>query len=239
MNSVNNTIDQDKFKIDWSGYWDFKPHASLFDLALLSLGYNPEYAKLISTTKKSNEIEWEAHYLYYLDWFADSNSIETRDNEVIKRMTLIFDNAVIGCYHDEEVLDRYGMIGPFSQFYIPLFAKWAKENDLKIPQELLRLGFKNIKNKNHDSNRNKKEEDKSKLSRGNYQEEKLLEIIKTAGFDPLKLPPIPKGTRWIKADLIKIALDIYPTIFTESSFNKTWERLRSSGLLKDVSSVSR
>ena len=239
MNSVNNTNDQEKFKVDWLGYWKYKSKASLFDLTLLSLGYNPEYAKLISKTKKSYGIQWEAHYLYYLDWFADSNSIETRDKDVMKRMSLIFDNAVVGCYHDEEILDRNGMIGPFSELYIPLFAKWATENDLKIPQELAKLGFKGMKNKNLGLNISKKEEDKSRLSRGNYQEEKLLEIIKNAGFEPLKLPPIAKGKRWIKADLIKKALDIYPMFFTESSFNKTWERLRSNGLIKEASSVNK
>ena len=239
MNLVNNTNDKEKFKIDWSGYWNHKPQASLFDLALLSLGYNPEYAELVSTNKKSNEIEWDAHYLYYLDWFADSKKIEIRDKEVIKRMSLIFDNAVIGCYHEEEVLNRYGMIGPFSQFHIPLFAKWATENDLKIPQELAKLGIKRMRNKNLGLNISKKEEDKSKLSRGNYQEEKLLEIIKNAGFEPQKLPPIAKGKRWIKADLIKKALDFYPMFFTESSFNKTWERLRSNGLIKEASSVNK
>jgi hypothetical protein len=60
------------------------------------------------------------------------------------------------------------------------------------------------------------------------QENRILEIIRDEGFIPNALPIKVAGLPWVKADVCKKAL-VETKLFSTSSFNKAWERLRSSG----------
>ena len=60
------------------------------------------------------------------------------------------------------------------------------------------------------------------------QESRILELLKDQGYDPLKLSQRRPGKPGPKAELRTLALN-EPALFTNSSFDKAWERLRSEG----------
>ncbi|MDQ0608004.1 hypothetical protein QFZ83_002175 [Variovorax sp. W1I1] len=60
------------------------------------------------------------------------------------------------------------------------------------------------------------------------QRNRILQLIKEQGFDPLNLPERPKGGAGAKAAVKKIALT-ETTLFSASSFEKAWESLRGAG----------
>jgi hypothetical protein len=223
------------FSIDWRNYWCFMQNITLFEMALLSLGYNPEFADLNSTESNFFQINWHGKYLYYLDWIEDPNGIKTRDININKRISLIFDNARIGQYFDKEAFELYGKITIYQKFNLPLFSKWANDNNLTIPDELKKLSQKNNNTQTRSKPSNEILNNDFTKSKQSAQENTLLNILRSAGHDPLKLPPRPSGTKWIKSEIKKIALTKHPKVFTNSSFDKTWERLRQFNLIKEVS----
>lgn len=66
------------------------------------------------------------------------------------------------------------------------------------------------------------------LSRQVAQQNRILELIKDRGFDPLSLPKRPRGGAGAKAAVRAIALN-EKSLFTAISFEKAWERLRGAG----------
>jgi hypothetical protein len=60
------------------------------------------------------------------------------------------------------------------------------------------------------------------------QENEILKLLKTQGYDPLKLEARQPGKPGPKAEIRTLALHS-PKLFTQSSFDKAWERLRSDG----------
>jgi hypothetical protein len=58
------------------------------------------------------------------------------------------------------------------------------------------------------------------------QEIRILELLKSNGYDPLKLAQRTPGKPGPKAEIRSLALTDQ-TLFTQNSFNKAWERLRS------------
>lgn len=75
--------------------------------------------------------------------------------------------------------------------------------------------------------------------RQNQQENEILRIIRDVlKHDPQKLPPIPQGKRWVKADVRKILVtprQLHKLFQSEAVFNKAWERLRITEKIKVVS----
>ena len=228
--------DNFKFKIDWVNYWNLKAKASLFELALLSLGYNPEYADLIYIPNKSKKIEWEPQYIYHLDWYVDGEGIITRDYEIIKRMYLILDNAKLGEYYDSDEYERIGQISEFDEFDLKRFAKWAHKNNWNIPDELREIGLGGVKI-SISSTSNVKENLKPRELVEVKQKKTILDLIIELGHDPMKIPPRPPGKKWIKLEIKNQAITLFPSYFTEATFNKTWQKLRNEGYLKELSST--
>ena len=66
------------------------------------------------------------------------------------------------------------------------------------------------------------------LPRQRSQELRILEIIRDKGFIPNALPIRVAGFGTVKADVWK-KVSGEPALFSKSSFDKAWERLRSSG----------
>lgn len=69
-----------------------------------------------------------------------------------------------------------------------------------------------------------------------YQEAQVLVLLVANGYNPRALPTMKKGTRWVKDEMLKLALND-PQTFSESSFAKTWERLRKDGRIADKSGL--
>jgi hypothetical protein len=65
------------------------------------------------------------------------------------------------------------------------------------------------------------------------QETQILERLKTNGYDPLKLAQGTPGRAGPKSAIRQLVMT-KPTIFTKSSFDKAWERLRSDGSVADA-----
>ncbi|MBY0499662.1 MAG: hypothetical protein K2P74_08680 [Nitrosomonas sp.] len=64
------------------------------------------------------------------------------------------------------------------------------------------------------------------------QEDKILLIISSLGYIPLKLPPIPAGKPWVKSE-VREKLNIPSHPFQSIAvFDKAWERLLKSGKIK-------
>ena len=61
----------------------------------------------------------------------------------------------------------------------------------------------------------------------NRQEQAVIEILIDLGCNPKALPPRQPGLPWVKSDVRKAALN-RRNLFTEKSFDNTWERLRAS-----------
>lgn len=68
------------------------------------------------------------------------------------------------------------------------------------------------------------------LQKQNAQELRILEIIRDEGFIPNELPINTAGLPGVKAKVCKKALK-ESALFSRSSFDKAWARLRSSGHL--------
>lgn len=66
------------------------------------------------------------------------------------------------------------------------------------------------------------------------QEVKILELLKQESYNPSKLPRIVKGKSGAKAKIKVLACALKPVIFTESTFNKAWQRLRSGKEISDA-----
>ena len=60
------------------------------------------------------------------------------------------------------------------------------------------------------------------------QENRILELLKSKGNDPLKLPDRQRGKGGPKAAIKKLAL-LEPALFTNKTFDTAWERLRGEG----------
>lgn len=64
------------------------------------------------------------------------------------------------------------------------------------------------------------------------QEARILELLKAQGYDPKNLSIRFQGKSGSKAKIRKLALT-EAKLFTSSSFDKTWERLRNAGEIVD------
>jgi hypothetical protein len=62
------------------------------------------------------------------------------------------------------------------------------------------------------------------------QEQRILEILRSLGFDPQSLPQRPAGKRGVKSTVKAVARD-EPRLFTAKTFDTAWERLRDDGSL--------
>jgi hypothetical protein len=73
------------------------------------------------------------------------------------------------------------------------------------------------------------------VQRGTAQDDVILNAIRKAGYDPLKLPKRQQGKRGIKAD-VQAALvgnhQFFPQVGTQ--FKKAWDRLRSRGEIAEL-----
>ncbi|NHN76826.1 hypothetical protein HA520_05930 [Azotobacter chroococcum] len=65
-------------------------------------------------------------------------------------------------------------------------------------------------------------------SRGYCQEQEILAVLRQLGYDPKALPLRPAGHSGAKADARDLLL-ARKDLFTDSSFDKAWGRLRASG----------
>lgn len=66
------------------------------------------------------------------------------------------------------------------------------------------------------------------LPKQRVQESRILELLKDQGYEPLKLSQRKPGKPGPKAEIRTLALN-EPALFTKSSFEKAWERLRNDG----------
>ena len=66
------------------------------------------------------------------------------------------------------------------------------------------------------------------LPKQRTQERRILELLTAQGYDPLKLSKRAAGKPGPKAEIRTLALS-QPALFTASSFDKAWERLRNDG----------
>ena len=57
------------------------------------------------------------------------------------------------------------------------------------------------------------------------QESRILQLLTSAGYDPLRLPKREQGKAGTKAEIRALALR-ERSLFTDISFGKAWERLR-------------
>ena len=67
------------------------------------------------------------------------------------------------------------------------------------------------------------------------QDQAILDMLKQLDYDPKALPPRQPGYPWVKAEVKTAALPNRKDLFTDSSFGKTWERLRRNGEIIDQS----
>lgn len=65
------------------------------------------------------------------------------------------------------------------------------------------------------------------------QDQAVIEILIDFGYDPKALPPRQPGLPWVKSDVRKAALN-RRNLFTENSFDNTWERLRANGEILEL-----
>lgn len=68
--------------------------------------------------------------------------------------------------------------------------------------------------------------------RTELQEQTVLKQLRDLGYDPKQLPPRQGSAPWVKSHIRKALTKNY--LFTDSSFIKTWERLRSSGEIAEA-----
>lgn len=73
------------------------------------------------------------------------------------------------------------------------------------------------------------------VPRHRAQESFILENLKQLGYNPTALPPREGGKPWVKAEVKVIALKHSNTFSSDKTFEKAWERLRSSEEIKEVS----
>jgi len=66
------------------------------------------------------------------------------------------------------------------------------------------------------------------LPKQRAQEVRILELLRDNGYDPLKLAQRKPGKPGPKAEIRTLVLTL-PALFTQSSFEKAWERLRNDG----------
>lgn len=71
------------------------------------------------------------------------------------------------------------------------------------------------------------------VPRSTAQEAAILQILAQLGIDPQSVPRGRGGKSGGKSAVRELASEM-PGIFTDSSFEKTWERLRRTGALKDA-----
>jgi hypothetical protein len=64
------------------------------------------------------------------------------------------------------------------------------------------------------------------------QEHNILALLRNRHYDPLHLPARGRGARGTKAEIRAAALLLKPSIFTISSFDKAWQRLRSESQIE-------
>lgn len=64
------------------------------------------------------------------------------------------------------------------------------------------------------------------------QEQRIIELLKDQGHNPRLLPKRDAGKRGAKAEIRSLALHD-PALFSKSSFNKAWDRLRAQGEVAD------
>jgi hypothetical protein len=66
------------------------------------------------------------------------------------------------------------------------------------------------------------------MPRQRAQERNILTLLRSRDFDPMHLPLRSKGAPGAKAEIKEAALLLKPAIFTQNSFDKAWQRLRSN-----------
>jgi hypothetical protein len=76
--------------------------------------------------------------------------------------------------------------------------------------------------------------ERSGLKRTAQQEAVILAEIRKLGFDPSEIPRPARGYPGVKSDVRQIVLTGHLRLFTPSSFEKAWDRLRRAGQIKDA-----
>ena len=67
------------------------------------------------------------------------------------------------------------------------------------------------------------------VSRAAAHEAAILDALRGLGFDPLRLPPAPRGKSWPAKDAARESLKL-----TTAQFDKAWQRLRSDNKLGEA-----
>lgn len=65
------------------------------------------------------------------------------------------------------------------------------------------------------------------------QEERILQLLASRNYDALKLPAASPGVSGVKSEIRMLALQ-EPSLFSRSSFDKAWERLRADGRIANT-----
>lgn len=89
-------------------------------------------------------------------------------------------------------------------------------NEISERTENLRLAVENI------------------VSRPEMRKQLIIKEIKAMGFDPLNLPKRQNGKAGIRAKIKKTLLNSSANLFTESTFNSSWQELRDDEKLQEI-----
>lgn len=72
------------------------------------------------------------------------------------------------------------------------------------------------------------------ISRPALRKNMIIKEIEKMGIDPLNLPKQQNGKAGIKSEVKKNILGSSAKLFTDSTFNVSWQDLRNDGLLKEI-----
>jgi hypothetical protein len=201
-------------QFSWKSY-RLVDRANVFVAAALSLGIRPEDFQL--RRGSNGRIEWE------FSAYDDDGSAEmfrVHKDELQERVAVL---EVVRFTKKLFCDDDHQMVA------LSKYAQYCIDNEIEpLAEEFIKLAASNITPPKSDVDKKPAKREKKSTE----QENEILRILKEMKYNPKELPAYVSGRPWVKAEVKPTALNNKNLFSSENVFNKTWERLTSSGQIK-------
>jgi hypothetical protein len=206
-------------------HWDFTDVFTAKEAAALIRGLDPNGSDIPETDPVLSRIR--AAYHKALEWHRVhfSSSLDLDEREELDSMYLqCMAMSTTGIVYEAWMQKDLGSQLHFQKFSRAELARW-----LAADGKASKYSF-------HASTPNAESDQSTACNRvppkGQRQEERIIELLRTKGYDPSQLPKRPRQGygSGVKAEMKSLALR-EPQLFTESTFNKAWDRLRKNGCI--------